>query len=209
MTNRNRDDLRPEEAAAGAGPVERHPLAPFLPPRARVLLLGSFPPPRRRWCMEFYYPNPQNDMWRIAGLLFFGDKGYFLDPSLRGFDRDRIVSFCRERGIALHDTAAEVVRLRDNASDDLLHVVRESDLGALLRQLPECRAVAATGGKAADTLVRRLGCDSPAVGGAVRFSLDGRPMSLWRMPSTSRAYPRPIEWKAEHYGRLFAACGLL
>ncbi len=45
--------------------IERHPLQPFLPPNAQILVLGSFPPPKERWCMNFFYPNPQNDMWRI------------------------------------------------------------------------------------------------------------------------------------------------
>ena len=57
--------------------IEHHPLAPFLPKGARVLMLGSFPPPRERWCMDFFYPNPQNDMWRIMGQVFFDDKTHF------------------------------------------------------------------------------------------------------------------------------------
>ena len=96
--------------------VERHPLPPFLPEGARLLMLGSFPPQRRRWSMEFFYPNLQNDMWRIMGLLAAGDKNHFLAPGGRQFDRGRIEAFCRERGLALYDTAEEVVRLRDNAS---------------------------------------------------------------------------------------------
>ena len=62
---------------------EVHPLAPFLPDGARVLMLGSFPPKRVRWSMEFFYPNLQNDMWRIMGLLFFGDKAHFLAQAVR------------------------------------------------------------------------------------------------------------------------------
>ena len=41
-------------------PVERHPLQPFLPEGARLLMLGSFPPPRMRWSMDFFYPNNYN-----------------------------------------------------------------------------------------------------------------------------------------------------
>ena len=64
--------------------------------------------------MEFFYPNLQNDMWRIMGLLFFGDKAHFLaDP--KHFDRERIMAFCRTVGLALYDTASEVGRLRGNA----------------------------------------------------------------------------------------------
>ena len=63
--------------------IERHPLQPFLPENAQLLMLGSFPPPKERWCMEFFYPNPQNDMWRIIGLVFFGDKTFFEAPSTK------------------------------------------------------------------------------------------------------------------------------
>ena len=85
--------------------AEVHPLEPFLPANARLLMLGSFPPARSRWSMEFYYPNLQNDMWRIVGLVFYGDKEHFLTPDRRHFDPGRIETFCRERGIALSDTA--------------------------------------------------------------------------------------------------------
>ena len=56
---------------------ELHPLPFFLPKNAKVLFLGSFPPTKNRWSMDFYYPNLQNDMWRIIGLVFFNDKNHF------------------------------------------------------------------------------------------------------------------------------------
>lgn len=188
---------------------ERHPLEPFLPENARVLMLGSFPPPRRRWSMEFFYPNLQNDMWRIVGYLAAGDKHHFLMPGGRRFDRDRIEAFCRERGIALYDTAVEVIRLKDNASDNFLQVVREVDLEALLARIPACRTLVVTGQKAADTLRILTGCEEPPVGGCVEVEFAGRSLSLWRMPSSSRAYPRPVEWKAEFYRRVFTRAGVL
>ena len=58
----------------GHNGVEYHPLHPFLPANAKVLFLGSFPPQRRRWCMDFYYPHFINDHWRIQGELFFGNR---------------------------------------------------------------------------------------------------------------------------------------
>ena len=50
--------------------VEHHPLEPFLPENAVLLMLGSFPPQKKRWSMDFFYPNLQNDMWRIFGFIF-------------------------------------------------------------------------------------------------------------------------------------------
>ena len=182
---------------------ERHPLEPFLPENARLLMLGSFPPKRIRWSMEFFYPNLQNDMWRIVGYLAAGDKSHFLMPGGRKFDKERIEAFCRERGIALYDTAVEVIRLKDNASDNFLQVVREVDLAALLARIPHCRTLVTTGQKATDTLRAVTGCGEPAVGESVAFEYAGRSMRLWRMPSSSRAYPRPVEWKAGFYRKVF------
>lgn len=192
------------EEQASASVVERHPLEPFLPENARLLMLGSFPPPRRRWSMEFFYPNLQNDMWRIFGYLFFGERNHFLTPDGKAFDRERLEEFLRRKGVALYDTACEVIRLKGNASDNFLQVVRETDVAAMLRQLPQCRAIVTTGQKAAETLCRKLGVAAvPEVGGSQPFTLDGRQLRLWRMPSSSRAYPRPLERKAACYARMF------
>lgn len=143
---------------------ELHPLEPFLPVGARLLMLGSFPPQRVRWSMDFFYPNLQNDMWRIVGLVFFGDKGYFLTPDAKRFDKERIVRFCEEKGLALYDTAEEIIRLKNNASDNFLQVVREVDLAQLLAAVPTCRAIVTTGQKATDVIVRLAGCAEPPVG---------------------------------------------
>lgn len=188
---------------------ELHPLEPFLPAGARLLMLGSFPPPRSRWSMEFFYPNLQNDMWRIVGLVFFGEKGHFLMPDGKSFDRERIVRFCEEEGVALYDTSEEIIRLKNNASDNSLKVVHEVDLARLLEQIPQCHALVTTGQKATDTLVHLTGCDEPPVGGSVEFYYADRRLRLYRMPSSSRAYPRPVEWKAEYYRMMFAECGIL
>lgn len=188
---------------------ELHPLPPFLPAGARILMLGSFPPQRRRWSMDFFYPNLQNDMWRIVGHLFFGDRNHFLTPDGRHFDRERIVGFCSGRGIALYDTAVEVIRLKNNASDNFLQVVREVDLRSLLDRIPDCRAIVTTGQKATDTLCGIVSCAQPPVGGSTEFDYAGRRMRLYRMPSSSRAYPRPVEWKAGFYRPMFEAEGVL
>lgn len=200
----NKQDI-PQSAEQSSEPVvERHPLEPFLPENARLLMLGSFPPPRRRWSMEFYYPNLQNDMWRIFGYHFFGERDHFLTPDRKAFDRARLEEFLRTKGVALYDTACEVIRLKGNASDNFLQVVRETDIPALIRRLPHCCAVVVTGQKAAETLCRKLGIATvPEVGGSQPFTLDGRRLQLWRMPSSSRAYPRPLEWKTAYYARMF------
>jgi G:T/U-mismatch repair DNA glycosylase len=190
-------------------PIERHPLDFFLPSNARLLMLGSFPPKRERWSMEFFYPNFTNDMWRIFGLAFFGERDRFALPSAKTFDRDRIVAFLNEKGIALGDTARAVIRLKDNASDAFLQVVTPVDLSAVLARIPRCEAIAATGQKATDTLLTLTGSPEPRVGACSEFVFEGRPMRLYRMPSSSRAYPKPLAEKAAVYQTMFQELDML
>ena len=112
--------------------IETHPLEPFLPAKSKLLMLGSFPPQKKRWSMDFYYPNLNNDMWRIYGILFFNDKNHFLNSTLKSFCREQIIDFLNEKGIALFDTASSIRRLQDNASDKFLEVVEATDVAALI-----------------------------------------------------------------------------
>lgn len=179
--------------------IEKHPLEPFLPAKAKLLMLGSFPPQKKRWSMEFYYPNLNNEMWRIFGILFFDDKDYFLNETRKAFCRERIIDFLNEKGIALFDTASSIRRLQDNASDKFLEVVEATDVTALLRQLPECKAIVTTGQKATDTLRQQFNVEEPKVGDYSEFIFEGRAMRLYRMPSSSRAYPLALDKKATAY----------
>lgn len=183
--------------------IENHPFEPFLPANARVLMMGSFPPQKKRWSMEFYYPNLNNDMWRIVGLLFFGNKDYFLNDNKKAFCQERIVDFLNEKGIALFDTATSIRRLQDNASDKFLEVVQPTDVTALLHRLPQCKALVTTGQKATDTLRTQFKVDEPKVGDFSEFLFEERPMRLYRMPSSSRAYPLALEKKAAAYRVMF------
>lgn len=189
---------------------EVHPLTLFAPEDARLLMLGSFPPPRERWRMDFFYPNFQNDMWRIFGLVFFGDKSHFLTDDGRAFREAELRRFLTERGIAIWDTAMEVSRLQGNASDKFLEVLRPIDLRQTLAMLPSCRAIAVTGQKALDTLLTLVSAPSPPpkTGEWTDAALDERRFRLYRMPSSSRAYPLSVEKKAEKYRRMFEEMGL-
>ena len=187
--------------------IENHPLEPFLPANARLLMLGSFPPQKKRWSMDFYYPNLNNDMWRIVGLLFFNNKDYFLNETRKAFCRERIISFLNDKGIALFDTASAIRRLQDNASDKFLEVVQPTDISRLLGQLPECKAIVTTGQKATDTLRAQFEVEEPKVGDFSEFVFDGRPMRLYRMPSSSRAYPLALDKKAAAYRTMYQEIG--
>ena len=199
--------LNTENIARNQGGVEYHPLQPFLPENAEVLFLGSFPPQRKRWCMDFYYPNFINDHWRIEGQIFFGDKNHFVDVEAKRFKIDDIVAFCQEKGLAFFDTSTAIRRLQDNASDKFLEVVEPTDIRALLQKLPHCKVIVTTGEKATETICASLGIpEVPKVNTSVPVSsLIHHPSAirLWRLPSSSRAYPLAFDKKVEAYRRMF------
>ena len=189
--------------------IEHHPLQPFLPPKARILMLGSFPPPSKRWCMNFFYPNFLNDMWRIFGLVYFKNRDYFVDAYAKRFNQSLLEEFLSQKGVALFDTAVSVRRLKENASDHFLEIVEPTDIPALLERIPSCRAIVATGQKAIDTLRLSFAVEEPKIGQSVAISHKGRELRLYRMPSTSRAYPLKLEKKGEAYASMLRAEGLL
>ena len=215
--------LNTENIARSRGGVEYHPLRPFLPENARVLFLGSFPPQRKRWCMDFYYPNFINDHWRIEGQIFFGDKNHFVNLEAKCFKIDEIVVFCEEKGLAFFDTSTAIRRLQDNASDKFLEVVVPTDIHALIAQLPHLRAIVTTGEKATETICRTMGISEiPKVNTYVEITnTDGTDdtdnlantnrtnftnksgLILYRLPSSSRAYPLSFDKKVEAYRRFY------
>jgi G:T/U-mismatch repair DNA glycosylase len=200
--------LNTENIARNTDSVEFHPLYPFLPENAEVLFLGSFPPQRKRWCMDFYYPNFINDHWRLEGQIFFCDKNHFVDLENKRFKIDEIIAFCKEKGLAFFDTSIAIRRLQDNASDKFLEVVEPTDIRGLLHQLPHCRAIVTTGEKATETICASLGIPTiPKVNTYVTipdaYNLKGEQILLYRLPSSSRAYPLSFDKKAEAYHQMF------
>lgn len=204
--------------------IEIHPLDPFLPDGAGILFLGSFPPPKERWSMDFFYPNFTNDFWRIQGLIHWDDARHFEERPENGtkpvrFDRERIVAFCREKGLAFYDTARKICRLKGNASDAFLEILEPADLPGMLARLPDCRTVVTTGGKSSEeflSILTRLrerdavpgsqaaqGLFIPAPGERLDTGCCGRSIRWWRMPSSSRAYPMALAEKAKIYARLW------
>lgn len=89
-------------------------------------------------------------------------------------------------------------------------MVEETDLSAMLLRLPHCRAVLTAGQLATTIACRQFNIPEPKVGEYVEFHLPPstihHPQStlrLYRMPSSSRAYPMSIERKAAYYQTVF------
>jgi G:T/U-mismatch repair DNA glycosylase len=206
--------------------IETHPFAAVLPPNATVMMMGTFPPTADKWAMSFHYPNFYNDMWRIYGQVFFDDADYFRIGDEKRFDPERIRDFLWERGIASCPTVKQAIRETGNASDKNLTVVTAVDLDNILPQVPKVKALFTTGGKATEVLLNLLetppakskypktnqSIDYPyrwhnTDGGTITAQL--RDLTLYRLPSTSRAYPLALDKKVAAYQKFFKNIGKL
>lgn len=186
--------------------IETHPFPPFIPEGAKILIMGTFPPPSKRWSMDFYYPNRTNDFWKIMGLIFLKDtKALYLNDG-RDFNLHKIKELLTKYKIALHDTGRKIQRLKGNASDKYLEIIEKVHLQELLSVMPGCTTIATTGEKAAGVIAELTGTEAPGIGKMIRSDSG---IAIWRMPSTSRAYPLAVERKAEYYEKMFKATGLL
>lgn len=185
--------------------IETHPFEPWLPVNAKLLMLGTFPPAPKRWAMEWYYPNFTNDMWRIFGLIFFGDKLHFVDEENKTYRLNELKQFLKEKGVALFDTALRIRRTTGTASDKDLEIVEPADLDGMLRSLPECKAVLAAGQLATKVFTEHYNIDARnlKMGEYRTFDFESRALKLYRQPSSSRAYPMKVEKKAVYYEQMF------
>ena len=147
-------------------------------------------------------------MWRIFGLVFFNDKDFFVEPGAKRFRENAIREFLSEKRIAISDTAQEVIRLQDNASDKYLDIVTPVNLSRLLQQMPRCSAIITNGQKACETVAEILNVAVPKEGTTITCNMDKHPIALYRMPSSSRAYPLALEKKAAIYRQMFTALNL-
>lgn len=206
--------------------IETHPFEPVLPPDATVMMMGTFPPTSDKWAMSFHYPNFYNDMWRIYGGVFFDDVNYFRVGDEKRFDPERIRAFMFERGIASCPTVKQAIRETGNASDKNLTVVKTVNLDDILPQVPKVAALFTTGGKATEVLLNLLeeppikskypktnqSMDYPYQWQSDDAKLLAKPindLTLYRLPSTSRAYPLALDKKIAAYKDFFEKVGKL
>lgn len=194
--------------------IEKHPFTPFLPKGCKVVMCGTFPPKPEKWSMDFFYPNRQNDMWKIYGEIFYNDKDYFFNNETKNIDKIGIQEMLTEYKIGVGETATEVIRTKGNASDKYLQIVTPINLSNLFAKAPDCQVIATTGEKAASVIAELTNTEIPKMGECINCEVvmengTKREFLHWRLPSTSRAYPMKFEVKTAYYRDLLKYIGII
>jgi len=81
----------------------------------------------------------------------------------------------------------------------------------VLNQIPQCKYIGTAGEKATITTLSLFNNLAPKLnlGEYANFTYQHRELCLYRLPSTSRAYPKSLPDKAAEYAEFFRQAGLL
>lgn len=151
---------------------------PVVDDRTRVLILGSLPGEASLAAGQ-YYAHPRNAFWRLMD--------HITGREISGLPYDYRLSALKAARIGLWDVIVSAER--SGSLDSSIRSPEPADLRGLVANLPELRAVAFNGGKAAKLGKRIL---APH---AVR-------LDMIVLPSSSPAHARPFTEKAAAWAKL-------
>ncbi len=109
--------------------IETHPFKPFVPAKASVLILGTFPGRKKTLVPgnnEWFYGSKRNQFWNIIRSVY--------NAELPATEEKKILF--TEHGIAIGDIFLKIRRKEDNNLDANLEVVEYNDraLKKILKQ---------------------------------------------------------------------------
>jgi len=113
-------------------------LPPIIDPKARVLILGSFPS-TASLAAQRYYAHPQNQFWRIVGAV--------IGQPLKELDYPHRISAVQDAGIAIWDVFASCERA--GSLDSAIQNAVPNPLAALKNSAPALRRICFNGRMAA------------------------------------------------------------
>ena len=112
--------------------AEIHPWKWYVPPGAKTVIIGTFPPTLRNWSYDFFYPNKNNYFWRILAAL--------AGQELHSFSGEEAVSerkaLLDRLQVGLSDMGQVICRMDDNSLDENLQIVEYMDIFRLLDENP-------------------------------------------------------------------------
>jgi len=113
-------------------------LPPIVDPRARVLILGSFPSTASLAARQ-YYAHPQNQFWRVLGAV--------IGQPLKEMDYPARIAAVQAAGIAIWDVFASCERA--GSLDTAIHDAVPNPLAVLKKSAPALRRICFNGRMAA------------------------------------------------------------
>jgi G:T/U-mismatch repair DNA glycosylase len=187
--------------------IETHPDWYHDIPEMKVMILGNFPPHRKKWDYEFYYPNKINNFWKVlaalAGKPLKEMKG---GPAVE--ERKRIMEKLK---VGVFNIAKSIKRKGVSARDTDIEIVEYNDLVSVLKKHKELRKIVLAGYSAPNSTARKfieyldlqgISFERPTLikmGSTFKIRFENREIECVILNSTSTAFPIKLDVLVEQF----------
>lgn len=117
--------------------VEKHPWNYFIPKGAETLIIGTFPPTRKNWSFDFFYPNKMNLFWGVMSAISGIDLKAYSDMEDVALRKHLLETL--KAGIT--DMGKTILRNNDSSLDENLDIIEYMDIEALLQMHPSIEKI--------------------------------------------------------------------
>ncbi|MNK25808.1 hypothetical protein D3C87_441360 [compost metagenome] len=111
---------------------ELHPWNWFAPENSRALIIGTFPPTKRNWSFDFFYPNKANLFWKVISNIAKSEMKHHAGE-LAVDERKNIL---RQLHLAITDMGKHIIRHENSSLDENLAVVEYMNIFQILDENP-------------------------------------------------------------------------
>jgi hypoxanthine-DNA glycosylase len=172
-----------------------------------VLILGNFPPHKKRWDYEFYYPNKQNNFWRVLAAIA-GSPLKEMKGEAAVKERKQIME---KLGAGVFNLAKTIRRKGLSARDTDIELVEYNDLLSVIKKHRELKKIILAGFAAKNSTARKfieylslnkIPFERPAeikAGVEFKLKLENREINCVILNSTSTAFPIKLEKLIEQF----------
>jgi G:T/U-mismatch repair DNA glycosylase len=187
--------------------IEKHPAWEYEFPGIRVLLLGNFPPHKKRWDYEFFYPNKQNNFWKILAAIN-GTPLKEMKGEAAVRERKAIL---KDLKVGVYNLAKVIRRKNDSARDTDIQILEYVDIFQVIRKHPKLRKIILAGFAASSSTTKtflqlldqhNIPHDKPSMikaGTEFKIKIDKRIIACVILNSTSTAFPIKLEKLVEQF----------
>jgi len=151
---------------------EIHPWNWFAPENSKTLIIGTFPPTKRNWKYDFFYPNTANLFWRILAKIADIELQCNLGEEAV-IERKKILKIV---AVAITDMGRVILRNDNSSLDENLEIVEYMDIFQILDEYPEITTIICTSSSGKVSAMRWLTDYLKAKNVACKFPQGKKPL---------------------------------
>jgi len=116
---------------------ETHPWKWFVPKKSKILIVGTFPPAKKRWSFPFFYPNKQNLFWPVLSTLLNHELTFFMGEEAVE-ERKQLLNLLH---VAITDMGFIITRKDDSSLDENIDAIEYMDIFKILNEHPSINKI--------------------------------------------------------------------